>query len=49
MPIITIYQGASDEGQDLAEAATRALDYRCVGREVLVRVGASYTGQMFQN
>ena len=36
MPIITIYQGASGEGQELAETVAEALGYRCVGREVLV-------------
>ncbi|PYJ10904.1 MAG: histidine kinase, partial [Verrucomicrobia bacterium] len=36
MPIITIYQGASGEGQELAETVAQALGYRCVGREVLV-------------
>jgi cytidylate kinase len=42
MPIITIYQGASGEGQDLAEAVAQALDYRCVGREVLVEASRRY-------
>jgi len=36
MPIITIYQGASGEGQELAESLAQALGYRCVGRELLV-------------
>lgn len=36
MPIITIYQGASGEGQELAQAVAADLGYRCVGREVLV-------------
>src|SRR5215472_14037626 len=36
MPIITIYQGASGEGQELAETVAQALGYRCVGREVLL-------------
>jgi hypothetical protein len=37
MPIITIYQGASGEGQELAESVAGTLGYRCVGREALVR------------
>lgn len=36
MPIITIYQGASGSGEELANAVAAALGYRCVGREVLV-------------
>jgi cytidylate kinase len=42
MPIITIYQGASGEGQELAEAMAQALGYRCVGREVLVEASRRY-------
>ncbi len=42
MPIITIYQGASGEGQELAEAVAQALGYRCVGREVLVEASRRY-------
>lgn len=42
MPIITIYQGASGEGQELAEAVAGALGYRCVGREVLVQASRRY-------
>ena len=42
MPIITIYQGASGEGQELAETVAHALGYRCVGREVLVEAGRRY-------
>ena len=42
MPIITIYQGASGEGQELAETVAQALGYRCVGREVLVRASRRY-------
>jgi cytidylate kinase len=42
MPIITIYQGASGEGQELAESVARALGYRCVGREVLVEASRRY-------
>ena len=43
MPIITIYQGASGEGQELAESAAQALGYRCVGREVLVEASRRYS------
>jgi hypothetical protein len=42
MPIITIYQGASGEGQELAETVADALGYRCVGREVLVEASRRY-------
>jgi cytidylate kinase len=42
MPIITIYQGASGEGQELAEAVAQDLGYRCVGREVLVEAVRRY-------
>ena len=42
MPIITIYQGASGEGQELAQAVAEALGYRCVGREVLVEASRRY-------
>jgi cytidylate kinase len=42
MPIITIYQGASGEGQELAEAVAQTLGYRCVGREVLVEASRRY-------
>jgi cytidylate kinase len=42
MPIITIYQGASGEGQELAETLAQALGYRCVGREVLVAASRRY-------
>jgi cytidylate kinase len=42
MPIITIYQGASGEGQELAESVAEALGYRCVGREVLVEASRRY-------
>ena len=42
MPIITIYQGASGEGQELAENVAEALGYRCVGREVLVEASRRY-------
>jgi cytidylate kinase len=42
MPIITIYQGASGEGQELAETVAQALGYRCVGREMLVEASRRY-------
>jgi cytidylate kinase len=42
MPIITIYQGASGEGQELAETVAQALGYPCVGREVLVGASRRY-------
>jgi cytidylate kinase len=42
MPIITIYQGASGEGQELAQAIAADLGYRCVGREVLVEASRRY-------
>ena len=42
MPIITIYQGASGEGQELAESVAQTLGYRCVGREVLVEASRRY-------
>jgi cytidylate kinase len=42
MPIITIYQGASAEGLELAETVAQALGYRCVGREVLVAASRRY-------
>ena len=42
MPIVTIYQGASGEGQELAESVAAALGYRCIGREVLVEASRRY-------
>ena len=42
MPIITIYQGASGDGQELAQSLAQALGYRCVGREVLVEASRRY-------
>ena len=42
MPIITIYQGASGEGPELAEAVAEALGYRCVGREILIEASRRY-------
>lgn len=42
MPIITIYQGASDQDREVAEFVARALGYPCVGREVLVEASRQY-------
>jgi cytidylate kinase len=42
MPIITIYQGASGEGQELAESVADSLNCRCIGREVLVEASRRY-------
>jgi cytidylate kinase len=42
MPIITIYQGASGNGQKLAEAVAAALNYRCWGRAELVEAARRY-------
>jgi len=42
MPIITIYQGASSGGEELAKCVAQALGYRCVGREVLVEASRRY-------
>jgi cytidylate kinase len=42
MPVITIYQGASGEGQELAETVAQALGYRRAGREMLVEVSRQY-------
>ena len=42
MPIITIYHGASGEGQELAETVAETLGYRCVGREALVEASRRY-------
>ena len=43
MPIITIYQGASGDGQEVAAAVAQSLGYRCVGREVLVEASRCYS------
>jgi cytidylate kinase len=42
MQIITIYQGASGSGQDLAQAVAGSLGYRCVGRGELVEASRRY-------
>jgi len=44
MPIITIYQGASGDGQEWSESLAQALGYRCVGREVLVEADVELGG-----
>jgi hypothetical protein len=48
MPIITIYQGASGEGQELAETVAEALGYRCIGREALV-AATRRCGEILEN
>jgi len=42
MPIITIYQGASGEGQEVASAVSEELGYRGAGRGVLVEASQRY-------
>ncbi len=42
MPIITLYQGASGSGQELAETVAAALGYRAIGRELLVNASQRY-------
>lgn len=42
MAIITIYQGASGSGRELAEAVAKELGYRCISREVLVEASRKY-------
>ena len=42
MPIITICQGASGSGQELAEAVAKEMGYRCISREVLVEASRKY-------
>ena len=42
MQIITIYQGASGSGEELAESVAQALGYGCVDREVLVQASLQY-------
>jgi len=42
MAIITIYQGASGSGEELAEAVAEALGYGCVSREVLIQASLRY-------
>src|ERR1700747_763844 len=42
MGIITIYQGASGSGEELAEAVAQSLGYGCISREVLVEASLNY-------
>jgi len=42
MPIVTIYQGASGSGQEVAEAVAKELGYQCISREVLVEASRKY-------
>jgi len=42
MQIITIYQGASGSGEELADAVAQSLGYRSVDREVLVEASLQY-------
>lgn len=42
MSIITIYQGASSSGEELAEAVAQALGYSCISREVLLEASLRY-------
>lgn len=42
MQIITIYQGASGSGEELADAVARSLGYGSVDREVLVEASLQY-------
>ncbi|MDH3442869.1 MAG: cytidylate kinase family protein [Deltaproteobacteria bacterium] len=42
MPIITLYQGASGSGQEVAAAVADSLGYRSVGRELLVETAQRY-------
>jgi cytidylate kinase len=42
MAIITIYQGASGSGEELADQVAQALGYGCVSREVLIQASLRY-------
>jgi two-component system, OmpR family, response regulator CpxR len=42
MAIITIYQGASGSGEELAQAVAQSLGYGSIGREVLVEASLRY-------
>ena len=42
MAIITIYQGASGSGEELADAVAQALGYGHVSREVLIQASLQY-------
>ena len=43
MAIITIYQGASGSGEELADAVAQSLGYGCVGRELLIQTSLRYS------
>jgi cytidylate kinase len=42
MAVITIYQGASGSGEELAREVAESLGYRCISREVLVEASLKY-------
>src|SRR5262245_19841579 len=42
MAIITIYQGASGSGEELADAVAESMGYGCISREVLVEASLRY-------
>ena len=42
MQIITIYQGASGSGEELADTLSESLGYRCISREVLLEASLRY-------
>jgi cytidylate kinase len=42
MAIITIYQGASGSGEELAQSVAQSLGYGCISREVLLKASLSY-------
>jgi cytidylate kinase len=42
MAIITIYQGASGSGEELAKAVAESLGYGCISREVLIEASLRY-------
>ena len=42
MQIITIYQGASGSGEELADSVAQSLGYGCIDREVLVQASLQY-------
>ncbi|MSP40281.1 MAG: BON domain-containing protein [Deltaproteobacteria bacterium] len=42
MAIITIYQGASGSGEELADAVAQSLGCGCVGRELLIQTSLKY-------
>jgi hypothetical protein len=42
MAVITICQGASGSGEELAQAVAQSLGYGCIWREVLVEASLRY-------